>query len=57
MMQRRLRSAGLKALLEASRSERALIMRFPTEGSFAQWGTRPQWKASMRRIPPVSYTA
>ncbi len=55
-MQRRFLNAGLNAPLLARVSERALIMRLPTFGSFAHSGTSPQWKASMRRTPPSAWT-
>ncbi len=50
MSARRLPNAFLKAGLSATVSLRALIMRLPMDGSFAQLGTRPHFAVRSSRV-------
>ena len=49
--------AFLKDGFSAIVSARALIMRFPMDGSLAQNGTSPQWNLSSQFSPPWVYIA
>jgi hypothetical protein len=53
--QRRRRNATRNAGLSASVSARALIMRVPTLGSFAQEGTSPQRKRAVNQRQCIRY--